>query len=76
MTQDETGTTDKEQISGVSQGKGGEEYAQQTEAGQHEEGEESGAGRPTATADARRSTGVNPGGADNIDESMPGMPPA
>ncbi|MDQ6899181.1 MAG: hypothetical protein M3072_06705 [Candidatus Dormibacteraeota bacterium] len=74
--QDATGTNPEEGVSGVSDSKGGEEYAEQTEAGHHEEGEESGAGRPTATADARRSTGVNPGGSDTIDESMPNLPPA
>ncbi|MBJ7603087.1 MAG: hypothetical protein JF888_07865 [Candidatus Dormibacteraeota bacterium] len=74
-TQDATGTNPEERLSGVSDSKGGEEYAKQTEAGHHEEAE-TGAGRPAGTADARRSTGINPGGADTIDESMPDMPPA
>jgi hypothetical protein len=37
---------------------------------------ETGAGRPTARAYARKSTGINPEARNPIDPSMPNLPPA
>ncbi len=72
---DETGTSGKEQVSGPSPSRRGEEIAREHEPGQHEDAQ-TGADRPAGKADARRSTGINAEAEDPISEDSPNLPPA
>ena len=72
---EDPGTNSKEEISGPSPSRRGEEIAKGHEAGQHDAGQ-TGAGRPAGTADARRSTSINPEDENPVSEDSPNLPPA
>jgi hypothetical protein len=76
MREHPTGTTGKERVSGVSETRGGESIGLHEGEPGHRPAGTTGAGRPAATPDARRSTGINPKAENPIDPSMPPLFPA
>lgn len=71
-----TGTTERERISGASETRGGETVGLSEQEAGYRGDRPTGAGRPSARATARRSTGINPAAEDPIDPRMPAIFPA